>query len=191
LQLSSRQAPNRQSRPRPPRLPAKSRGGRSGGLKDRIIALLEGAGAQGLRVKEIADKLGAKGSNIAVWFSTTGKKHATRVSPGVYAAKGGAVVVPAPMNQVKIQKTEFDFWPADIVFFPQDQEVMTPDWILCKRHIWRITLPDQSLLTIPFNKFEASGLLARTSSAAPSPHGVTIAESRRNLELTHFTKGKS
>ena len=26
-----------------------------------------------------------------------------------------------------------------------------PDWILCKRHIWRITLPDQSLLTIPFS----------------------------------------
>ncbi len=32
---------------------------------------------------------------------------------------------------------------------------------------------------------------ARTSSAAPSPHGVTIAESRRNLELTHFPKTKS
>jgi hypothetical protein len=95
------------------------------------------------------------------------------------------------LDKVKIQKTEFDFWPADIVFFPQDQEVMTPDWILCKRHIWRITLPDQSLLTIPFNQFEASGLLARTSSAAPSPHGVTIAESRRNLELTHFPKNKS
>jgi hypothetical protein len=29
------------------------------------------------------------------------------------------------------------------------------------------------------------------ASAAPSPHEVTIAESRRNLELTHFTKGKS
>jgi hypothetical protein len=29
------------------------------------------------------------------------------------------------LDKVKIQKTEFDFWPADIVFFPQDQEVMT------------------------------------------------------------------
>jgi hypothetical protein len=83
------------------------------------------------------------------------------------------------------------FENAAAVSFAQDQEKMTPDWILCKRHIWRITLPDQSLLTIPFNQLEASGLLARTSSAAPSPHGVTIAESRRNLELTHFPKTKS
>jgi hypothetical protein len=95
------------------------------------------------------------------------------------------------LDKVKIQKTEFDFWPASVVSLPQDQEVMTPDWILFKRHIWRITLPDQSLLNISFNQLEASGLLARTSSAAPSPHGVTIAESRRNLELTHFPKSKS
>jgi hypothetical protein len=29
------------------------------------------------------------------------------------------------------------------------------------------------------------------ASAAPSPHGVTIAESPRNLELTHFPKTKN
>jgi hypothetical protein len=83
------------------------------------------------------------------------------------------------------------FENAAAVSFTQDQEKMNPDWILCKRHIWRITLPDQSLLTVSFSQLEASGLLARTSSAAPSPHGVTIAKSRRNLELTHFPKTKS
>jgi len=47
------------------------------------------------------------------------------------------------------------FENAAAVSFTQDQEKMNPDWILCKRHIWRIILPDQSLLTIPFNQLEA------------------------------------
>ena len=62
--------------------------GRSGGLKDRILALLEEAGSEGLRVKEIADKLGVKATNISVWFSTTGKKFTTKVEPGRFAALG-------------------------------------------------------------------------------------------------------
>ncbi|MEI6278754.1 MAG: hypothetical protein WCQ16_05145 [Verrucomicrobiae bacterium] len=68
----------------------KAKATRSGGLKDRIIALLEAAGDQGLRVKEIAQKLSSKPANISVWFSTTGKKHATKVEPGRYALKGSA-----------------------------------------------------------------------------------------------------
>lgn len=68
---------------------AKSR--KSGGLKDRILTLLESAGDQGLRVKDIAAKLGAKAANISVWFSTTGKKITTKLEPGRYAVKGSAV----------------------------------------------------------------------------------------------------
>ena len=41
-----------------------------GGLKERILALLQDAGDQGLRVKEIAEKLASKPANISVWFST-------------------------------------------------------------------------------------------------------------------------
>ncbi len=66
----------------------KSKAIKSGGLKERILALLDAAGDQGLRVKEIAEKLAAKPANISVWFSTTGKKLVTKVEPGRYAVKG-------------------------------------------------------------------------------------------------------
>ena len=62
--------------------------GRAGGLKDRILALLEAAGPQGLRVKDLSDKLGVKATNISVWFSTTGKKITTKIEPGRFASKG-------------------------------------------------------------------------------------------------------
>jgi hypothetical protein len=69
---------------------SKGKASRPGGLKERILALLDSAGAQGLKVKEIAEKLGMPTGNISVWFSTTGKKITTKVEPGRYAAKGGA-----------------------------------------------------------------------------------------------------
>ncbi len=66
----------------------KAKAGKSGSLKEKILALLEAAGSEGLRVKDIAAKLAAKPANISVWFSTTGKKLATKVEPGRYAVKG-------------------------------------------------------------------------------------------------------
>jgi len=67
---------------------SRSKATKSGGLKERILALLHDAGNQGLKVKEIAEKLGAKPGNISVWFSTTGKKLAKKIEPGRYAVKG-------------------------------------------------------------------------------------------------------
>ena len=74
--------------PAKPAKAKKARGGKSGGLKERILALLEAAGDQGLRVKDIAAKLNSKPGNISVWFSTTGKNHTTKIEPGRYAVKG-------------------------------------------------------------------------------------------------------
>ena len=69
--------------------PARSdKAGRSGGLKDRILALLDTAGPEGLRVKDIAAKLSVKATNVSVWFSTTGKNVTTKIEPGRFAAKG-------------------------------------------------------------------------------------------------------
>ena len=65
----------------------KSRGTKPGGLKERILALLEAAGDEGVRVKDIAAKLASKPGNIAVWFSTTGKKITKKIEPGRYAVK--------------------------------------------------------------------------------------------------------
>lgn len=63
---------------------------KSGGLKSRILALLEAAGDEGLRVKDIASKLGTKATSVSVWFSTTGKGITTKIEPGRFAKKGAA-----------------------------------------------------------------------------------------------------
>ena len=68
----------------------KAKARRSGGLKARILALLDVAGSGGLRVKEIAEKLGVRPTNISVWFSTTGKKITSKIESGRYAAKGAS-----------------------------------------------------------------------------------------------------
>ena len=95
---------------------AKSTKAKSGGLKDRIIALLEAAGDQGLKVKDIARKLGANPGNISVWFSTTGKKHSSRVEPGRYALKGSArkpaKAKPAKAKSAKAKKKKSGLTPA-------------------------------------------------------------------------------
>ncbi len=68
---------------------------KSGGLKGKILSVLESAGAEGLKIKEIAAKVGAPAANVSVWFSTTGKKLTQKLEPGRYAVKGTkpAVVV--------------------------------------------------------------------------------------------------
>jgi len=73
----------------------KANAGKSAGLKDRILTVLQDAGERGLRVKEIAEKLAAKPGNVAVWFSTTGKKLAKKIEPGRYALKGVKAAAPS------------------------------------------------------------------------------------------------
>ncbi len=51
-------------------------GSRRGELSTRILSEMEGAGARGINVRDLADKLGANHKNIFIWFSTTGKKNA-------------------------------------------------------------------------------------------------------------------
>ncbi len=63
--------------------------GRRGALKDSIIAELQAAGANGISVKELSDKLGVKNQNVHVWFSTTGRKlgNIQKVGSGKYGWK--------------------------------------------------------------------------------------------------------
>ena len=95
--------PAPKAKPAPAKPAKKAKPVKSGGLKDRILALLEAAGDTGLKVREIADKLGSKPGNIAVWFSTTGKNITPKVGPGRFAKKG-AVKAAAPA--VKQGKTK-------------------------------------------------------------------------------------
>ena len=78
-----------------------ARKGKAGGLKERILALLDTAGPEGLRVKDIASKLSVKPSNVSVWFSTTGKNVTTKIEPGRFAAKG---TKPASAPSIKTEE---------------------------------------------------------------------------------------
>lgn len=55
-------------------------------------------------MKEIAEKLASKPGNIAVWFSTTGKKLVNKVEPGRYAVKGSKPAVEVVAKATKRTK---------------------------------------------------------------------------------------
>jgi hypothetical protein len=65
--------------------PARRR--RPGKLKEKVIALLQGAGKSGITVRDIAAKLGLKPQRIYVWFNATGRtiKEIKKVAPATYA----------------------------------------------------------------------------------------------------------
>lgn len=63
-----------------------------GGMKSQILGLLEQAGSQGMRVKDIAAALGKSVGNVSVWFSTTGKELTHKISPGLYSVLGAKPV---------------------------------------------------------------------------------------------------
>ena len=52
---------------------------------EKILDYLKSAGSGGLKIRELAGKLGANYKNIYVWFATTGKKHGVkRIAPATY-----------------------------------------------------------------------------------------------------------
>lgn len=58
-----------------------------GSLGKKVLAALEDAGSSGVKVVELAKTLGVKGTNLHVWFATTGKKHAKKIGRGHYRLK--------------------------------------------------------------------------------------------------------
>ena len=81
-------APATAAKTRKPR--AKRTASPGGGLKEQILAVLQSAGEDGLSVKDIAAKIGAKRSSVNVWLYTTGKKVAglKKVGRGRFALNG-------------------------------------------------------------------------------------------------------
>jgi len=55
-------------------------------LKERIVQALQVAGKSGVKVKDVAAKLGRSYGSISVWFHTTGKavKEIKKVAPGTF-----------------------------------------------------------------------------------------------------------
>ena len=63
----------------------RGQGGKRGALSASILDQLKAAGAGGIKVADLADKLGAKYKNVYIWFATTGKKHGIkRIAPATY-----------------------------------------------------------------------------------------------------------
>ncbi len=60
---------------------------RRGELKRKIVALLKGAGEEGVRVKDLARKLGSSYGNITAFFQSTGKgmPEIKKINPAHYA----------------------------------------------------------------------------------------------------------
>lgn len=65
----------------------KVRRNRPGKFKNKILALLQGAGKKGLTVRDLAGKLGVKPQRVYVWFNATGSrvKEIKKVAPATYA----------------------------------------------------------------------------------------------------------
>lgn len=61
-----------------------------GQMKQLIMSELEGAGSEGLGVKELADRLGVRNTAVHAWFNTTGKKvgEIKKVGTARYALSG-------------------------------------------------------------------------------------------------------
>ena len=78
------------SAPAPKAAPAakagkRGKGGKRGALSASILEHLKAAGSGGIKIADMADKLGAKYKNIYIWFATTGKKHGVkRIAPATY-----------------------------------------------------------------------------------------------------------
>lgn len=72
------------------RKPAKQGKATRGQLKEKVAAELKSAGGQGMRVKDLASKLGRSYGNITAFFQSTGKKikEIRKIGRGRYAWNG-------------------------------------------------------------------------------------------------------
>jgi hypothetical protein len=62
------------------------RKGKRGQVGANILEVLKNAGKGGIKLRDLAEKLGTKYQNLSVWFATTGKKNKAikKMAPGHY-----------------------------------------------------------------------------------------------------------
>ena len=79
-------APKAASKDAPaPKAGKRGKGTRRGALSARILDYLKSTGSGGVKIADVATRLGAKYKNIYIWFATTGKKHGVkRIAPATY-----------------------------------------------------------------------------------------------------------
>lgn len=61
-------------------------GAKRGDMKVKVMSALKAAGESGLSIKELADNLKIKGTNLYAWFGSTGKKvnEIQKIGPAKY-----------------------------------------------------------------------------------------------------------
>jgi hypothetical protein len=69
-----RPAKSASAKPAAPAARGARRGTRRGALKEKIMQELQTAGAKGITVKDLSEKLSVPYKNLYIWFVTTGKK---------------------------------------------------------------------------------------------------------------------
>ena len=84
---------------------------KSGGLRDKVMAALEAAGNEGVRVKELAEAIGTKPVNIHSWFHSNVPRNPSikKLSGGHYRLQGsgtGATGKSKAAPKVKEEKAE-------------------------------------------------------------------------------------
>ena len=68
-----------------PTAPRKKKRVARGSIQGKVLAALTAAKDEGVKVVDLAKKLGVKGGALHVWFATTGKKHPiTKIGKGHY-----------------------------------------------------------------------------------------------------------
>ena len=69
-----------------------------------------------------------------------------------------------PEDKLKVTIEEYPFWPG-VERIGGEDDYYVPDFTLAERKVWRITLPDGSLLTIPVVNTRSTGLRAKLTPA--------------------------
>jgi len=84
LQIPKKESSQTLSQKRTPQ--ATNKRASRGTMKTMILEILQQAGPQGIKVPEIAQKIGVKNANVHVWLSNTGKKLAEieRIGAGLF-----------------------------------------------------------------------------------------------------------
>jgi hypothetical protein len=69
-----------------------------------------------------------------------------------------------PEDKFKVTIEKYPFWPG-VERIGGDDDYFVPDFTLAERTVWRITLPDGSLLTIPVVNTRSTGLRGKLTPA--------------------------
>jgi len=69
-----------------------------------------------------------------------------------------------PEDKFKVTIEEYPFWPG-VERIGGEDDYYVPDFTLAERKVWRVTLPDGALLTIPVVNTRSTGLHAKLTPA--------------------------